>query len=409
MADDAGISPLRLIWFRPTEAMAVIARRPGPAVALAAVAGALGLLIVFAPALPPQIALRGRDVVLLPALTGLLALVSIAGLYLSGWVTNALARGFGGDGSAGLTRAAIAWSQVIAIPFDVVALPLILYLKSAPAANVKLSLALFLAGVMTSIWSFVVFIRMLGYANNLSLPRAVVVALLQFVILLGAAVGFRVFIAQPFVAVNSSMVPTLISGDLFAVSKRAYGYSRYSFPFAPRLFSGRVRSIAPARGDLVVFRHPVQAGRDDVSRVIGLPGDRVQMRQGRLYINDRIAERRQISPAPAPDLNGKMTAAATYEETLPGGPTHLIVELRGDNGAFDETKAYTVPEGHYFMLGDNRDNSLDSRADQKTQGVGFVPAENLIGRGEGVFFSVRQDDPSKPAQIDWARIGLRLR
>jgi signal peptidase I len=177
------------------------------------------------------------------------------------------------------------------------------------------------------------------------------------------------------------MLPTLLVGDYLFVSKPAYGYSKFSIPFGVADFEGRVMAEEPQRGDVVVFKLPRDTSTDYIKRVIGLPGDTIQMIRGRLYINGEMVEREPIGYVDNDELFYS-TPIMEYIETLPGGIIHSIYE-ESDNGDLDNTKEYTVPENHYFMMGDNRDNSQDSRAD-----VGYVPYENLVGRADILFFSV---------------------
>ena len=184
----------------------------------------------------------------------------------------------------------------------------------------------------------------------------------------------RSLVFQPFDTPSMSMAPTLVIGDKFFVSKSAYGYSRYSFPLSPALFSGRVLGAQPAHGDVVVFRLPKDPSTDYVKRVVGLPGDRVQMKSGQLYINGKAVEREQVF---ADDTcSGKAAGAKRWRERLPNGKTYETLDCV-ENGYYDTTPEYRVPAGHYFMMGDNRDNSVDSRV---ASTVGFVPYENLVGR-----------------------------
>lgn len=192
------------------------------------------------------------------------------------------------------------------------------------------------------------------------------------------ALVIRTFAYEPFSIPSGSMVPTLLVGDYLFVSKYAYGYSRFSLPFSPPLFDGRIMSEAPARGDVAVFKLPSDDSTDYIKRVIGLPGDRIQVVDGVLHINGEAVERQVLDRRPA----GRGTVTV-YEETLPNGVTHRIRE-RSDHQFYDNTPVYTVPDGHYFMMGDNRDSSQDSRALSR---VGYVPFENLVGRAEFIFFS----------------------
>jgi signal peptidase I len=187
------------------------------------------------------------------------------------------------------------------------------------------------------------------------------------------------------------MEPTLLVGDYLFVSKFSYGYSRYSFPIDLPFIEGRIWEGVPERGDIAVFRPPREPETDYIKRVIGLPGDRIQMRDGVLYINDEAVKRE-----PAGEWEGEepFGAARQYRETLPNGVSYLTLDAR-QGTAGDNTRVFEVPPGHYFLMGDNRDNSQDSRFLEGP--VGFVPAENLVGRAEIIFFSV--DDA--PAWAFW--------
>ncbi len=213
---------------------------------------------------------------------------------------------------------------------------------------------------------------------------------------------FRTLFFQPFWIPSSSMKDTLLIGDFLFVNKMAYGYSRYSCPFSACPISGRLFFSEPERGDVIVFRHPT-LGTDYVKRLIGLPGDKVQVKNGVVYINGEAARQepagvfvetmeRQGAEGRYPRCsNGPVGEGGACEkqrlrETLPGGVTHDILNIT-DRGDLDNTAVFTVPEGHYFFMGDNRDNSTDSRVAQSASGVGFVPAENLLGRVDRVMFS----------------------
>jgi signal peptidase I len=193
-------------------------------------------------------------------------------------------------------------------------------------------------------------------------------------------------IGQPFIVPSGSMEPTLMIGDEIAAAKYAYGYSRYSAPIGviPTL-KGRILDRPPERGDIVVFALPRDPGQTYVKRVIGLPGDRVQMRAGELFINGERVQRRPAGQVTV-SLGGVPAPAMKYVETLPNGRSHDIIKVA--QGPLDDTSVFTVPSDSYFMMGDNRDNSLDSRVSPDEGGVGFVPAENLIGRVNRVLFSI---------------------
>jgi signal peptidase I len=203
------------------------------------------------------------------------------------------------------------------------------------------------------------------------------------------ALVVRTLLFQPFNIPSGSMIPTLLIGDFLFVSKYSYGYSRYSIPFSPDIFSGRVLASKPKRGDVVVFKLPRDTSSDYIKRVIGLPGDKIQMMEGRLYINGQIVPRTPIEKVRTEDRFGHSVQVPSYTETLPGGVSHTIIEIEGDTGFNDNTGVFEVPPDNYFMMGDNRDNSTDSRVPPEQGGVGYVPSENLVGRAEMIFFSVR--------------------
>jgi signal peptidase I len=208
------------------------------------------------------------------------------------------------------------------------------------------------------------------------------------------ALVVRTFLFQPFNIPSGSMIPTLLIGDYLFVSKYAYGYSDHSFPFSPKLFTGRIFGSPPKRGDVVVFKLPRDGQTDYIKRVIGLPGDKVQLKQGRLYINGELVPREPIAKYHGEGFYGGEGDQPTYAETLPGGVKHVIIQLQGDSGFNSNTQVFEVPPGHYFMMGDNRDNSTDSRVPPDQGGVGYVPFENLVGRAEMIFFSVGKGEPA---------------
>ena len=203
------------------------------------------------------------------------------------------------------------------------------------------------------------------------------------------AVAFRSLLFEPFHIPSGSMKSNLLIGDYLFVSKFSYGYSRYSFPFALPLFEGRVAgSDTPERGDIVVFRPPARPYMDYIKRVIGLPGDRIEMRDGVLHINGQVIAQEYYDMFLDDDgveNSGKMISR--FIETLPDGQKVQILK-ESKLGYANNTGIYQVPEGHYFMMGDNRDNSRDSRFYNE---IGPVPLENIVGRADMIFFSVKPE------------------
>jgi signal peptidase I len=219
------------------------------------------------------------------------------------------------------------------------------------------------------------------------------------------AIGVRTFAYEPFTIPSGSMLPTLLIGDYLFVSKFSYGFSRYSLPFSLPVISGRILASEPERGDVAVFKLPKDNKTDYIKRLVGLPGDRIQVRQGRLYINEQLVERELVGDVELTERGGFKRQVKEYIETLPNGVKHRIWE-RSDREYLDNTQVYVVPEGHYFAMGDNRDSSQDSRV---LNAVGYVPFENLVGRAEILFFSKEEDSSilavwDWPTSIRWERI-----
>jgi len=253
--------------------------------------------------------------------------------------------------------------------------------------------------------------------------------LARFMLLLFvAAIMLRSFVFAPFSIPSGSMLPKMMIGDFLFVAKWPYGFSRFSFPFGLASFDGRLLENAPERGDVIVFRHPDDR-KDMVKRLIGLPGDQIQMRGGALFLNGaavpkvRIADYLMpVSPnspcrwlgagAPRAVTTGtgaRACAYPRYRETLPGGRSYFVLDQIAE-GPGDDTEVFLVPEGHVFMMGDNRDDSLDSRFPQEAMGVGYLPEEHLIGRAMIDFFSTDGSaEWIKPwtwlSAARWTRIG----
>jgi len=216
-------------------------------------------------------------------------------------------------------------------------------------------------------------------SETLEIVKTVVVAL-------AIAFVLRVLLFQPFTIPSASMEPNLYEGDYIVVSKWAYGYSKFSsgLPINLPLGDDRLFGRAPNRGDIVVFKLPRDDKTDYIKRVIGLPGDQIQMIQNKLYINGQPVQDVVVSAGEVNDIFGPRPVTEV-RETLPNGKTFMTQDF-GPGGDLDDTPVYEVPAGHYFMMGDNRDNSIDSRV-QESAGVGLVPDENLVGKAEIIMFS----------------------
>jgi signal peptidase I len=225
------------------------------------------------------------------------------------------------------------------------------------------------------------------------------------------ALSIRALAYEPFSVPSESMLPTLLVGDYFFVSKYSYGYSKHSFPLSPDIFSGRVLEGVPQRGDIAVFKTPADNQTDFVKRIIGLPGDKIQMREGTLFVNGEEAKRERVEDFRDVDIFGNVKLVPQYRETLPSGVSYLVLDIRATPQ--DNTGVFSVKPGHYFAMGDNRDNSQDSRFNS-LGAVGQIPSENLVGRAEILFFSTDRSGPwwqvwRWPVMIRYSRIfdGLR--
>lgn len=327
------------------------------------------------------------------------ALAGIIWLYLSGFMLSSIGRLFGGQASALHMRTVFAWST---LPTILGFLIILVIGVTAGRGGALDSVPLLVAAA--SVWSFIVFLLMLGRVQRFGFWRTTLTYIFNTVLGLAVAFCIRGFLYQPFNIPSSSMRPTLAVGDYIFVSKFAYGYSRYSFPFSQHLPAGRIFAREPALGDVVVFRLPKETV-DYVKRIAGLPGDHIQMKDGALFINDvavkreRVADEGSQQDACGGEAQGHVKR---WRETLPNGASYETLDCI-DYGFLDNTDVFTVPAGHFFALGDNRDNSTDSRV---LSSVGYIPFENLIGRASVIFFS-RED--GSPARVRAERIGRVVR
>ncbi len=219
--------------------------------------------------------------------------------------------------------------------------------------------------------------------NQSQLNNSTTEMIKSLVIAVLLAFVFRSFFFEPFYIPSGSMKSTLLVGDYVFVSKYSYGYSRYSFPFGLPAFSDRIFDKKPERGDVVVFKLPNDTNVNYIKRLVGLPGDKIQVKEGMLYINGQILPRVRNKNFIDIDAAGNSKEIPEYIETMPNGVSYRVLD-QYPNGPLDNTKIYNVPEKHYFFMGDNRDNSQDSRV---LDAVGFVPEENLLGPARIIFFS----------------------
>ena len=398
--DEGARSPWVSVWFSPRLTIErLVATRPTYLVWPLAILGTVASLYNQISVIDGATYLLNWQLALGLVLLGIL--VGIAWLYLAGLLLSWIGRLLGGRAPALHLRAAFAWSSVPTILGFIV----IVAIGAANGRGTALDLVPLLVAA-SSLWSLIVFLLMLGRIEHFGFWRTILTYVFNLVMELAAALFIRGLLYQPFNIPSASMSPTLLVGDYVLVSKFAYGYSRFSPPFSAPLPSGRIFSAEPTPGDVVVFRVSKDQAVDYVKRVVGLPGDRIQMKQGRLYINDTPVKREPLARIFDDGACGSAsgTSARRWQETLSNNVTYETLDCV-DNSFLDSTDVYTVPEGHFFMLGDNRDNSTDSRVLSQ---VGYVPFDNLIGRVSLIFFS-REDGGGAPARVRTDRIGKLVR
>jgi signal peptidase I len=399
--------PLISVWLAPRQTIErIVTEWPHhlvlPLAVLGGIAVATGALI--------DSGLGGvlRDWRIWLACVALGAVIGIVNLYIYAVFAAWLARGMGGQASTTAVRAVFAWGVLPTILGLLIVLAVVgsLLASGSSAASPLLTPWFQIVNGIFGLWSLVITLLMLARVERFGFWRTMAsywCGPLLLAVLLALLV--RIILFQPFNSPSGSMAPTLLNGDYFFVSKYAYGYSHYSLPFSPPLFRGRIFGSEPERGDVVVFRLPKDGATDYVKRVVGLPGDRIQMKQGLLYVNDAPVARERLEDFVGSDPCGPSTARVKrWRETLPNGKSYETLDCV-DNGFYDNTSVYTVPEGHFFVMGDNRDNSTDSRV---LSAVGYVPLENFIGRVGLIFFS-RTVGPGGVAANRPERFGLMVR
>lgn len=409
-ADGERSSPLLSIWWRPRQTIEhVVASRPGhmvlPLATLGGVASALGMLMGYGVGSE----LAGWRILLACVVGG--GILGIVNVYFFSAVTGWVARKMGGQAPAAAVRTVFAWGALPNILGLVIVLSIAagwrIFAGSASAGPWSLAILGDYVSVVCGLWSIVLTMLMLSRVERFGFWRTIT-AYTAGALLPSAALTLivRTFLFQPFSMPAGSMIPTLLVGDKFFASKYAYGYTHYSLPFSPPLFSGRIFGSDPARGDVIVFRLPKDTSTNYVKRVLGLPGDRIQMKEGELYINGAPIKRERVNDFEESDAcGGGPPKVKRWRETLPGGKSYETLDCV-DRGYYDNTNVITVPEGHLFVLGDNRDNSTDSRV---LSAVGYIPLKNVIGRVGMIFFSRDDGGSGTQPSIRYGRIGMLVR
>jgi signal peptidase I len=389
MPDRGPSSPFVTLWLSPRRTIErIVATRPRHLVIVLAV---LGMIASLYGQMNRMTGMTPSELWFWLGLVAGGAVLGIIWLYLDGMLLSWIGHLLGGHASALELRAAIAWSAVPVIVGFVILLAIDAVTRGAIARDVG-----WLIGTVFGLWSLVVFLLMLGRLLQFGFWRTIALYVLTVAVPFALALAVRALLFQPFNVPSAAMMPTLLVGDYFFLSKYAYGYTHYSLPYSPRLFSGRILASESRRGDVVVFRLPKDDKVDYVKRIVGLPGDRIQMKEGALFINDAPVLRERLADFTGDDPCGGGTAPVKrWRETLDNGVSYETLDCI-DHGFYDNTNVYTVPQGNYFVLGDNRDNSTDSRV---MSAVGYIPFENLIGRVGMIFLSREESGEMRRGRI----------
>jgi signal peptidase I len=401
------LNPLVSVWLRPRKTIEdIVATQPTRWVLVLAVIGGMAGVV------RPLLAYLVSDwrILLLGLIGG--AVLAVVSLYLASAIVAGLGRLMQGRASAQAVRAALAWSQLPLIAGALVAVALI-GVADAFAGNQTASdllpAAARLIAVAGALWSIVVALLMISRIEQFGFWRTIAVYVVGtvgaiFALSLALAIGVRTFLFQPFNVPAGSMAPTLLVGDYFFANKFTYGYSQFSLPFRPWGFSGRLFARDPQPGDVVVFALPKDPSVTYVKRVVGVGGDRVQMKQGQLILNGTPVQRERLSDVFGEFCGSPAAVTKRWRETLPNGTSYETLDCV-DNGFYDNTPEYVVPPGHAFVMGDNRDNSIDSRV---LATMGYIPLDNIFGRVTMIFFS-RGVGPHGEAVVRNQRIGTLVR
>lgn len=320
--------------------------------------------------------------------------ISIVGFYVQSVLAGAIGRLIGGSASNTSVRRALALGAIPMVWAAFIgAILLVLHMLTGAVVLSQIASAVF---AITFLWMLVTTVAMLMEVQGYGLVRALAtLATAGIVSGLLLTVLFRGFVLQPFKIPASSLMPTLLVGDHLFVSKYAYGYNGFSVFLDKPILSNRILASKPKRGDVVVFKLPKDNRTDYIKRIIGMPGDTIQLKQGIVYIDGKAVPRKRVEDFQI-NSSGKSRSAQQYIETLPNGASYRVLDLEPQRGHFDNTSPYKVPENHYFVLGDNRDNSSDSRA---MQSIGFIPLANLIGRAELIYLSISPDGQSRGGRM----------